>query len=280
MIRTDYAVIGHSLAGISAALALAKSGDRVVLLDFHRDTDAVAESPRIQPTSLGPPATGAAFDAAMENVLAQAGVRREPGCIVESVFPSGSEVFVECSDRGWLAKGVVFAPNGTEPGIDVEGSAALQGFGLSYSAAADAPFFPSRRVAVYGDAPRVLDHAWIAARYASEVVVLLKGTLSGSPMELSATFHEGVALRSLQAGNDGLLKAIELDAADGRRSVEVAALFIAQHVVPAMDVVRGDSENIAFAGLAAGIDYWKHAELVNDGARAARTLQLHPEETK
>lgn len=102
MIRTDYAVIGHSLAGISAALALAKSGDRVVLLDFHRDTDTVAESPRIQPTSLG----------------------------------------------------------------------------------------------------------------------------------------------------------------------------------PAMDVVRGDSENIAFAGLAAGIDYWKHAELVNDGARAARTLQLHPEETK
>ena len=41
-----------------------------------------------------------------------------------------------------------------------------------------------------------------------------------------------------------------------------------------------DTENIAFAGLAAGIDYWKHAELVNDGARAARTLQLHPEETK
>ena len=47
--------------------------------------------------------------------------------------------------------------------------------------------------------------------------------------------------------------------------------FVAQHVVPAMDVVRGGPlvDGIVLAGSAAGIEYWNHAELVDDGARAA-----------
>jgi thioredoxin reductase len=176
----------------------------------------------------------------------------------------------------------VFAPNGTEPGIDIEGSSTLQGFGVSYSAAADAPFYISRRVALYGDAPRVVEHAWIAAQYASEVVVLMKDGVSESQAELvgdlrsswTVAFEHRVVLRSLQAGNDGLLTGIEFDGASGRRSLDVSALFVAQHVVPMTDVVRGErpGESIAFAGLAAGVNYWQHAELVNDGARAARTL--------
>jgi thioredoxin reductase len=279
--RTDYAVIGHSLAGISAALTLAKAGDRVVVLDFHRDTDAIAELPHIQPTSLGPSVSGMAFESAMQNLLAREGVERQTDCFIESVH-SDENVIVECDDRRWSCRGVVFAPNGTEPGIDIEGSSALQGFGVSYSASDDAPFFLSRRVAVYGDAPRVIEHAWIAARYASEVVVLMKDDFAENQMQLvhdlrsssAVTFDNRVALRSLHAGSDGLLTAIEIEGASGRRSIDVSALFVAQHLVPRSDVVRSEapSEAIAFAGLVAGINYWEHAELVNDGARAARTL--------
>jgi thioredoxin reductase len=279
--RADYAVIGHSLAGISAALTLAKAGEHVALLDFHRDTDTLAELPRIQATSLGGSASGVAFDRAMQELLEQATVERQVDCFIESVY-SDEDVIIECGDRRWSCRGVVFAPNGTEPGIDIEGSSALQGFGVSYSAAADAPFFLSRRVAVYGDAPRVVEHAWIAAQYASEVVVLMKGDFAENQTQLvhdlrsspAVTFENRVALRSLHAGSDGLLTAIELDVASGRRSIDVSALFVAQHVVPVTDVVRGEAagDGIAFAGLAAGIKYWNHAELVNDGARAARTL--------
>jgi len=279
--RAGYAVIGYSLAGISAALTLAKTGDRVVLLDFHRDTDTLAELPRIQSTSLGPSTSGVAFEGAMQKMLHQAGVERQTSCFIQSVY-SGGNVTIDCSDMRWSCRGVAFAPNGTEPGIDVEGGSSLHGFGLSYSAADDAPFYSSRRVALYGDAPRVLEHACIAAQYASEVVVLMKDGLTGSQAQLvedlrssrAVTFEHRVALRALQAGNNGLLTGIEFDAASGRRTIDAAALFVAQHVVPMTDVVRGGEpdEAIAFAGLAIGVNYWKHAELVNDGTRAARML--------
>ena len=279
--RADYVVIGHSLAGISAALTLAKAGEHVALLDFHRDTDTLAELPRIQPTSLGASASGVAFERAMQELLEQATVERQTDCFIESVY-SDENVIIECDDRRWSCRGVVFAPNGTEPGIDIEGSSALQGFGVSYSASDDAPFFLSRRVAVYGDAPRVIEHAWIAAQYASEVVVLMKDDFAENQMQLvhdlrsspAVTFENRAALRSLYAGSDGLLTAIEIEGASGRRSIDVSALFVAQHVVPRTDVVRGEAPSgaIAFAGLVAGINYWEHAELVNDGARAARTL--------
>ncbi|HEY0160523.1 MAG TPA: FAD-dependent oxidoreductase [Thermoanaerobaculia bacterium] len=279
--RAGHVVIGYSLAGISAALTLATAGDRVVLLDFHRDTDAIAEVPRIHRTSLGPSVSGIAFEGAVQNLLEREGVERHTDCFISNVH-SGEGPIVQCDDRRWSCKGVVFAPNGTEPGIDIEGSSALQGFGLSYSAAADAPFYSSRRVAVYGDAPRVIEHAWIAGRYASEVVVLMKGDFVATQMQLvdelrsttAVTFETHVALRSLHAGSDGLLTAIDFDGASGLRSVDVSALFVAQHAVPMTDVVRGEAaaEAIAFAGLAAGISYWEHAELVDNGARAARTL--------
>ncbi|HEX9983553.1 MAG TPA: FAD-dependent oxidoreductase [Thermoanaerobaculia bacterium] len=168
--RAGYAVIGHSLAGISAALTLAKAGEHVTLLDFHRHTDTLAELPRIQSTLLGASGSGVTFERAMQELLEQATVERQTDCFIERVYSDGN-VIVEGHDRRWSCRGVVFAPNGTEPGIDIEGSSALQGFGVSYSASGDAPFFLARRVAVYGDAPRVIEHAWIAAQYASEVVV-------------------------------------------------------------------------------------------------------------
>jgi len=281
VVRADYVVIGHSLAGISAALTLARAGGRVALLDFHRDTDTLAELPRIQPTSLGGSASGVAFERAMQELLGQATIERQTDCFIKSAY-SDENVIVECDDRRWFCRGVVFAPNGTEPGIDIERSSALQGFGVSYSASDDAAFFLSRRVAVYGDEPRVIEHAWIAAQYASEVVVLMKGDFIENQTQLmhdlrslpEVTFENRVELRSLHTGSDGLLTAIEFEGASGHRSVDVSALFVAQHVVPMTDVVRGEapSEMIAFAGLAAGISYWEHAELVNDGARAAHTL--------
>jgi thioredoxin reductase len=277
----DYAVVGHSLAGISAALTLAKTGNRVALVDFHRDTDAIVDFPHIQPTTLGLSVSGMAFESAVRGQLERAHVEQIVDCFVRNIFFDGNAV-VECTDRRWSCKGIVFAPNGTEPGVNVEGNSGLQGYGVSYSTAADAPFYASRPVALYGDVPRVLEHALIAARYASEIVVLLKGDLTENWAHLggelsslrTVTFEHRVVLRSLRAGSDSLLTGIELDASTGRRSIDVAALFVAQHLVPMSDVVSHQTPrgSIEFAGLAAGINYWSHAELVSDGARAARTL--------
>jgi thioredoxin reductase len=277
----DYAVIGYSLAGVSAALTLAESGDRVVLLDFDRDTDAIADMPRIQATPLGPSTSGIAFDETIREALRRAGIDRSTSCHVTSIYSEGNAI-AECSDRRWSCKGVVFAPNGTEPGLDIEGSSALHGFGISYSAVADAPFYESQRVAVYGDSPRVFDHAWVAAQYASELFVLVKERRAESDAEVlthlrsssAIAFEDAVMLRSLHVSSDRTLGGIEIENSTGRRSIDVSALFVAQHLVPMTNVVRAEVETdgIVFAGLAAGVEYWKHAGLVSDGRRAARML--------
>jgi len=274
----DYLVVGESLAGFSAALQLAESRDRVALVSFHRDTDAIGDLPRIQTTALNTPITGAAFANAMNSSLGRSGVIRPTNSYITSVLPQPGSVIVECTDQRWACKGVVYAPNGTEPGIEI--TTPLHGFGVSYSASSDAPFYAGSRVAVYGDAPRVIEHAWIAARYASEVLVLLKGSTEDGDVNLlndlrtssAVTFERGVTLHALHAGGDGILAAIDIESPRGRRSIEIAALFVAQHVVTTNVILGEFTGGLALAGLASGINYWNHAKLVDDGVRAARTL--------
>ena len=61
------------------------------------------------------------------------------------------------------------------------------------------------------------------------------------------------------------------------KSIHVSALFVAQHLVPIVDVVRDEANTgrIVLAGLATKVEYWKHSELVKDGERAARKLLMH-----
>jgi thioredoxin reductase len=275
----DHVVVGFSLAGIKAALRLTDARHSVALLDFDGDTDAIVDLPRVQETSLAPRAGGAEWYRSINTRLADARVKVVTFCHVKSIH-HGRNARVDCEDRRWSCKSVVFAPNGTEPGLERSGS--LHGFGVSYSAAADGPFFRSKRVAVYGDSPRVIEHAWVAAQYASEVIVLMKGSETSGVADLlndmrsarGITFESAAVLHSLRAGDDGMLRTIDIETATGRRSIEVSALFVAQHLLPMLRVVRGEVETdgIVFAGLAAGVEYWEHAELVNDGERAARML--------
>ncbi len=54
-----------------------------------------------------------------------------------------------------------------------------------------------------------------------------------------------VKLRSVQSDADGLPSTVEFDAGSGRRAISVAALFVAQHVVPMTDVIRGGATDVA-----------------------------------
>jgi thioredoxin reductase len=229
--QIDYIVVGFSLAGIAAALTLAEEGSEVALLDYDRDTATIADSPRIQETPLGPPATGVAFEEGMRLALQQAGVAYDSASHVTGIYSDGGAI-VECSGRRWSPKGVVFAPNGTEPGPELDGSSALEGFGVSYSAAADAPFFVGRRVAVYGDSPQVIEQAAVAAQYAANVRILIKENTAGGDTDLlshlvvspAVTFEHPVMLRGLRASSEHMLNDIEVEGLGGRRWIEVAAL--------------------------------------------------------
>ena len=156
-LEVDLAVIGESLAGYAAALHLAQAGRHVVLLNFHRDTDWVDDLPFVQHTALGPRTRGLDFVRSVNERLQLAGVTRAESMYVTSI-DCKEAVIVASTDSVLSAKGVVYAPNGTEPGVDW--TVPFQGFGVSYSASHDAYFYKRRTVAVWGDSPRVFDHAY------------------------------------------------------------------------------------------------------------------------
>ena len=93
--------------------------------------------------------------------------------------------------------------------------------------------------------------------------------LQSSP---AVSFEHNVTLHSLVADQDGLLSAIRYDGDLGVREINATALFVANGLIPITDAIRDRIPAIAFAGLAAGVKYGEHAELVRDGARAARQL--------
>lgn len=278
--RADYFVIGMSLAGISAALTLSRSGKRVVLIDYDRDTDSIVDVPLFLDTPLGSSMTGLELDLLARNVLRDAGVEIRFDCHVTAIRVDG-RVIVECDRAHWESSGLIFAPNGTEPGLTIERSVELQGFGVSFSAAADASFYPARPVAVYGDAPRVFEHAYMAARFAAPVLVLVKHAIDDGGSVLlqrlrsmpSIEIIDDVRLVSLRS-NGKALSEIEFESRGGRASVAEDALFVAQDVEPDFKVLGRGSEApiLQRAGLAAGISYWRHDALVADGERAAKRL--------
>jgi thioredoxin reductase len=274
----DYAVIGWSFAGVSAASTLAQSGNSVVIFDFDGDTDSIADHPRVQETAVSASTTGTLFEEMIELRLRQLGVSRPPVFHLRGVQVSDSLVLT-CGSGEWRCKGAIFAPNGSEPGLSVSGVDSLFGFGVSYSAADDGPYYRGTRVAVYGDSPRALEHAAITRRYASETTVLLKQStdnadpaiLTWLKADANVRFVNNVSLQSFRVAPDKTLSAIEVDSSDGRRLIDASALFVAQHVVVPPGLLEASGE-VVLAGLAAGVKYWRHADLVADGMRAANQI--------
>jgi len=283
MIRTDAIVVGTGLAGLAAARRLSERGKSVILVDHVDDTADLLEMPLVGPTVFNrEPTTGSELFRAALSDLQRAGVLYDQTLFVESVEQREDGVVVHADTLTAESNALIFAPNGTEPGNHPALPPQLAGFGLSYSAGSDAPFFRQARVAVYGQSFRAIEQAWIVSRVAAETHILLRDSVVNGNAALLAdlrntpnvTFYTSATVTGARSADDKRLQEIRADTASGPVTLPVVGIFIANDLFPEDRVLQGTARRypIVPAGLAAGVAYWKHSELVLDGFRAADVI--------
>jgi len=281
---SDALVIGESLAGISAALEMARRGLVVSVIDHPFDTLSIRGTRTIGVNELLPTeSTGEQFASFAQKALLAAGVTVVRGGHAQRLLVGHERIFASFWDNNLLtAKVVVFAPNGTEPGVAENiGFERLSGFGASWDAWSDAFFYKGQPVCVIGSGARALDQALIASDKGANVTVLWeekrisaehRGVLGSIPVV------EDVALLELLADSQGNLSTLRINVAGVERSIAACALFSAHEPNVSHFLLPASSLSLVVrAGLVNGIAHSDHAGLVLDGIRAgvAATAYLH-----
>lgn len=169
-------VIGAGIAGTTAAMTAARFGHRVVVLEQMGPGGQIINATHIanlpgfpqgiSGIELGPLLHEQADAAGAEFVLDT----------VESFGVDGAQRIVTCAGDAFTAPVVIIAAGSALRDLGVPGEAALAGRGVSHCASCDGPFFRGKRVCVAGGGDAAFDEALVLAEFASEVVIVHRGS--------------------------------------------------------------------------------------------------------
>lgn len=290
VLEVDCAVLGISLAGIGAALELRRGNLTVGLID-HSDGVSIHERLYVQPTPVSPMTlTGSEFWQLARGALERAGVPVVEQFLDDPVESDRGHITLRdrMSDEAVTARSVVFAPNGSEPGLPrFLRAERLAGWGLSYCAFSDAMYFPAETVAVVGGGGRAFEQAIVAAKWASSTTILAERLASDVPPPLlrmareagSVRVVDGAQLLSLEEGSDKRLRRVLYRSHRSVVALPVSGLFVASELVPCW--AMWDSPvgrellldgRVLGAGLANGVNAWDDLALFEDGVKVAREM--------
>jgi thioredoxin reductase (NADPH) len=281
----EVAVVGFSVAGVAAALELASLGRNVTLVEHGWDSVVLAGSVLVGPTPLGGLVSGPGFADLAARGFDQLGVAYEVGRTVGALEEDREERQLVLTGAESVARvaAIVFAPSGSAP--PAGRWEPLVGHGVSQSAWLDAARFGGATVAVAGGGPRALEEAYLAARWAKNVVVLCPTeTLAGGGV-LTRVAAENAnveilyrcAVSEVVTDGDGTLREIVCEENGRSRTIAARALFLAGEPVVDWSLFGGeaaaraltDGDRVVLAGVAAGIVPYDHPAQYQDGARAA-----------
>lgn len=172
----SYLVVGQSIAGIAAAIALRATGQPVYLTPHEFDTVALDDLYLVGPTDLNKyPQKGYEWEVNALGLLVMEGVTisgRDISWIftIDELVVRGSQLMVYDHRRQseLQVRGIVFAPNGSQP-TAVVSKPYLRG--VSNSAIADAPLMRGHPVVVMGGGGHALQQTCIALDFASHVTL-------------------------------------------------------------------------------------------------------------
>lgn len=167
----DVIVVGSGCAGLTAALNLARSGKKVLVLEGNSFGGQIAFSPKVENFPSLQEISGAAF---ADNLLSQAlshGVDADLEK-VEKVIPQKDGFVVVGEYAEHTAKAVVLATGVEHKHLPVKKAELFEGKGVGYCAVCDGSFYAGKEVAVLGDGNSALQYALYLTHICPKVTIV------------------------------------------------------------------------------------------------------------
>lgn len=230
----DVAIIGGGTAGLTAALFAARYGMKTVILERVMPGGQIINAERVenfpgQPQALagfdlGPMLQEQALDAGAELIIAD----------VETLRLDDPYKAMDSDEGTMTAKAVIVAGGSSLRKLGLPREEELHGYGVSYCATCDGPFFMDQEVAVVGGGDSALDEALTLTEFASHVTIVCRGaSLGGQQMlqdqvlanpKIEARFNTEVMEILGERGVEGLMVR---DTATGETTrVDLKGLFV------------------------------------------------------
>ena len=175
----DVVVIGGGPAGLTAALYLARSCYRVLVIEKEKFggqitiTDEVVNYPGVEKTS------GKELTAVMQKQAEHFGAEfllGEVASLKKAETPSSAEIWETTTDKGsYQSFGILLATGAHPRMIGFPGEADFRGHGVAYCATCDGEFFRGKEIFVVGGGFAAAEESVFLTKYASHVTILIRG---------------------------------------------------------------------------------------------------------
>lgn len=222
-------IIGGGPAGVSAALYLARAGQKVCIIE--NGPGALAKAHKID-NYYGIAASGAKLYAAGLEQARSLGVEILQDEVLGVEYTDCFTLSLKNTDEQLQTEALILATGSKNITLNLPGLIELEGKGISYCAVCDGFFFRKKRVAVLGNGAYALHEAAYLKQLAGSVTILTNGQSGDAAKE--AGFEVNTAVLQAVEGN-GKLSNIRFT--DGS-TLAVDGLFIALGTADSTDMAR------------------------------------------
>jgi thioredoxin reductase (NADPH) len=192
----DVVVIGEGIAGLSAALELAKKGLKIAVFEGNTFGGLVLTINQLDPSPQNAVISGADFAANILMEIMNYEVDRYSE-YVTSIEKLDSIYLIRGSSTELHTRHVVIASGAKLKSMGIPGEEEFEGRGVSHCADCDGAFFIGSPVVVVGAGDSAMQEALILADFASQVTMLIRGhELNGSTALISKVLaKQNIVLR-------------------------------------------------------------------------------------
>ncbi len=237
-IDVDVAIIGAGPAGLSAALYVARSNLKVVVL-AGKDPPSLERAHLIQNYAGTGSITGIDLLANMHKQVVELGVRivkEDAIALILAMTPKG----VTTRTKIIMAKAVILATGRKSRKQTIKNEAELLGHGVSYCALCDGPLYKQKDVVIVGDDEEALDDALALTQMGCNVTVVFDKGLDEVDVKRVAEVRksskpinvfERTKVTDVISGEKGNVTAVKIATSDHLvQTLNARAVFFISHV--------------------------------------------------
>ncbi|MBI2342926.1 MAG: FAD-dependent oxidoreductase [Deltaproteobacteria bacterium] len=235
----DALVIGAGPAGTAAALYVARSGWRTLVIDQGLADGALGQMRQIIDfPGVGDKPSGEALIKRMRWQAKDAGADIREGTVTGVALGESGRLVMMHDHRGeqqFEAETVVLATGCSDMGEGLPGEVALRGKGVCYSVLRDGYAYKQQSVAIFGKTVKAIEAAVHLARMARDVTFIVPGNRLDAPDPLKEQLQNATNVQVLYSASvkeitgNGTVQGAVVMSGGQEKTVAISAIFLCHH---------------------------------------------------